>query len=119
METTVSYPTPTPGNVGGPRSGAAALLAGYREIADADELGWDTHYRKRRLLGTGGQGAVYLADRLGADGFIRPVALKVFSPESYGDRRQYQEDMARVGKVASRVARIQHDHVVDYLGQPG
>src|SRR5205807_8992322 len=70
-------------------------------------------YRKLRLLGSGGQGAVFLANRLGADGFDRPVALKFFSPESYGDDSFYQEDMTRVAKVAARVARIQHDNVVD------
>jgi serine/threonine protein kinase len=66
-----------------------------------------------RLLGSGGQGAVFLANRLGADGFDRPVALKFFSPQSYGDDSFYQEDMTRVAQVAARVARIQHDNVVD------
>ena len=66
-----------------------------------------------RLLGTGGQGAVYLAQRLGADGFARSVALKVFSPAAYRDEVAYQEDMAKVGKVAARVAQVQEDNVVN------
>jgi serine/threonine-protein kinase len=112
MTTTTSYHPPcSPGAAPGP--GAEALQARYQEIARAEDLRWGTRYRKLHLLGSGGQGAVYLAHRLGADGFTRPVALKVFSPEPYRDARSYQEDMANVGRVASRVARIQHDNVVD------
>ena len=33
-----------------------ALFARYEEIAWAEELQWDTRYRKQRLLGAGGQG---------------------------------------------------------------
>src|ERR1700733_8545182 len=90
-----------------------ALHARYEEIAWAEELRWDTRYRKQRLLGAGGQGAVYLADRLGADGFVRPVALKVFSPEPYKNDDSYRDDMARVGQIGARVALIQSDNVVD------
>ncbi len=112
MTTTVPYQTPSPGGAEiGSREGA--LVRRYQEIAGTTDLRWATHYRKLGLLGTGGQGAVYLAHRLGANGFARPVALKVFSPESYRDGRSYQEDMANIGKVAARVAGIQHDNVVD------
>src|SRR5579864_1060935 len=90
-----------------------ALLARYEEIAWAEELRWDTRYRKQRLLGAGGQGAVYLADRLGSDGFVRPVALKVFSPEPYRNDDSYRDDMARVSNIGARVALIQSDNVVD------
>ena len=114
MTTTVSYhPSPPAALDTGPSE--KALVARYQEIAGAGELRWATRYRKLRLLGAGGQGAVYLAQRLGADGFARPVALKVFSPDSYRDARSYDEDMASVGRVAARVARIQHDNVVDIL----
>jgi serine/threonine-protein kinase len=90
-----------------------ALFARYEEIAWAEELRWDTRYRKQRLLGAGGQGAVYLAERLGADGFVRPVALKVFSPETYRDSQAYVKDMEACARVSARVALIQSDHVVD------
>jgi serine/threonine-protein kinase len=90
-----------------------ALFARYEEIAWAEELQWDTRYRKQRLLGAGGQGAVYLADRLGADGFVRPVALKVFSPETYRDAGAYLKDMEACARVSARVALIPSDHVVD------
>ncbi len=112
MTTTVSHSAPASGGYAR-GSGEEALVARYHEIARAGDLAWATRYRKLHLLGTGGQGAVYLAHRLGADGFARPVALKLFSPESYRDADSYQEDMARVARVAARVARIQHDNVVD------
>lgn len=93
--------------------GESTLVARYEEIALGEEIGWASHYRKERLLGAGSQGAVYLAHRLGADGFERPVALKAFSPETYRDDRAYKEDMAKVGQVSARVALIQSDYVVD------
>jgi len=92
-----------------------ALAARYEEIARAGDLRWVTGYRKLHLLGSGGQGSVYLAQRLGADGFARHVALKLFSPEPYRDARSYQLDMTAVAQVAARVARIQHDNIVDVL----
>lgn len=95
------------------RADDQALFARYEEIAWAEELQWDTRYRKQRLLGAGGQGAVYLAERLGADGFVRPVALKVFSPETYRDSAAYLKDMEACASVSARVALIQSDHVVD------
>ena len=90
-----------------------ALVAHYERFAWTEDIEWITRYRKVRLLGTGGQGAVYLAQRLGADGFARSVALKVFSPAAYRDEVAYQEDMAKVGKVAARVAQVQEDNVVN------
>jgi len=112
MSSTVSYRTP-PRDRPEPGAQEQTLVARYQEIAGTDDLRWATRYRKLHLLGTGGQGAVYLAHRLGANGFTRPVALKVFSPESYRDAPSYVEDMANVGQIAARVARIQHDNVVD------
>lgn len=115
MTTTVTYPYPPPAPNGDRNSDRnhQALCARYEEIAWAEDLRWETRYRKERLLGAGGQGAVYLAQRLGADGFVRPVALKVFSPETYHDDQAYDEDMAQVGQVSARVAVIQSDSVVD------
>jgi serine/threonine protein kinase len=112
MTTTVPYRHP--GAEDGQRGiSEEALFARYEEIACAEDLRWVTRYRKLHLLGAGGQGAVYLAHRLGAHGFTRPVALKVFSPESYRDVASYHADMANVGQIAARVARIQHDNLVD------
>src|SRR5579872_2980923 len=108
-----SYQGPLPKRDGHRLPGEQVLLARYEEIAWAEELRWDTRYRKKSLLGAGGQGAVYLAERLGSDGFVRPVALKVFSPESYLSDQAYLDDMPRVAQVSARVALIQCDNVVD------
>src|SRR5215831_8151283 len=108
MKTTIAY-TNTPTNNA---SGEQTFVARYEEIAWSPQLQWNASYRKERLLGAGGQGAVYLAQRLGADSFTRPVALKAFSPETYHSDQAYLDDMERVGQVCSRVALIQCDNVV-------
>ena len=54
-----------------------------------------------------------LSERRGADQFTLPVALKVFSPGHYEDERAYLSAMTRIGGVACRVARIQHDNLLD------
>jgi serine/threonine protein kinase len=92
------------------------LLARYRAVADGERLRWTTRCRKVRLLGTGGQGVVFLGERQGTDQFTLPVALKVFSPEPYRDAQAYHEDMGRIAQVAARVALIQHDNLLDIHG---
>lgn len=89
------------------------LLARYQSIVNAQSLQWTRRYRKLRQLGSGGQGVVFLGERQGADHFRLPVALKVFSPESYRDADAYEEDMVRIAQVAVRVALIQHDNLID------
>lgn len=113
MNTTVQYAYQPPRHPDGraPRD-PQSLIARYEEIAWSEELRWETQYRKERLLGVGGQGAVYLAQRQGADGFGRPVALKAFSPETYHSDEAYLDDMARVGQVCARVALLQSTNVV-------
>lgn len=88
------------------------LLSDYESIVQEKRLSWTTHLRLLKLLGEGGQGVVYLTERRGTDGFTLPVALKVFSPERYATADDYDEDMARVGKVAAAVARIQHENLL-------
>ena len=115
MNTTLVYGNPDESNDHefSTRGDEQGLFARYEEIAWSEELHWKTRYRKQRLLGAGGQGAVYLAERLGADGFIRPVALKVFSPETYRSAEAYYADMAACARVSAQVALIQSDNVVD------
>jgi serine/threonine-protein kinase len=113
MTSTVSHVRRPPASASSSEASDGELLARYRALTEAESLPWSTSYRKLRLLGTGGQGAVYLARRLGTDGFSRPVALKVFSPEPYRDALDYQEDMGCIGRVAARVALIQHDNLLD------
>src|SRR5262249_30540791 len=76
-------------------------------------MSWTEHLRLMRLLGSGGQGVVYLSQRRGADGFTVPVALKIFSPERYEDARTYDEAMGRMADVAARVSQIQQDNLLD------
>ena len=120
--TTIWEPTPSP-RPKHPQAGPGGeLLERYRALARDERIGWAASYRKLRLLGQGGQGVVYLAQREGADGFTLPVALKAFSPEPYRDPETYAEDMGRIARIAARVALIQHDHLLgvhDFTDQGG
>ncbi len=89
------------------------LQTRYDDILTEKRLNWTTHYRLIRLLGSGGQGVVYLSERRGADNFTLPVALKIFSPERYADAHAYDEAMASMARTSARVAQIQHDNVLD------
>jgi serine/threonine-protein kinase len=121
MASTVSY-RPSSGTQVPAGSCDPGLLARYRAVVRDPTVGWTMRYRMLRLLGTGGQGVVYLSERQGTDGFDVPVALKVFSPEPYRDAASYREDMARIARAAGRVALIQHDNLLDihnFLEQDG
>lgn len=89
------------------------LYGRYSELIASDRLGWTEHLRLNRLLGTGGQGVVYLSQRRGTDDFTLPVALKFFSPERYVSERAYGDAMKRMAAVNCRVAQIQHDNLLD------
>lgn len=122
MASTVSYHALPSTSHGAYSPPDAELLARYEALAAAQTLRWQTRYEKLRLLGRGGQGVVYLAQRQGTDGFALPVALKLFSPESYASPRAYAEDMGRIAHVAARAALIQHDNLLDvhnFLEQDG
>ena len=54
-----------------------------------------------------------MSERRGSDGFTLPVALKVFSPERFGSHQSYNQAMERIAQVASCVAKIQHDNLLD------
>jgi serine/threonine-protein kinase len=92
---------------------ANQLLDRYERILQDKRLNWTTHNHLSRLLGRGGQGVVYLTERRGADDFTIPVAVKIFSPDRYLDARAYDEAMCRIAHVASLVAQIQHDNLLD------
>ena len=85
----------------------------YLKLVSQPKLGWTEHLRLKRLLGTGGQGIVYLSERRGSDNFTLPVALKFFSPERFPDERAYREAMEKMAAISSRVAQIQHDNLID------
>ncbi len=85
----------------------------YFEILSSQRLHWTVHHHLARLLGTGGQGVVYLSDRRGADGFTIPVAIKVFSPEGFIDEPSYVEAMGRIARISARIAQVQHDNLLN------
>ncbi len=89
------------------------LLARYQQILEEKRLSWTEHHHLISLLGSGGQGVVYLTERRGTDNFTLPLALKIFSPEHYVDERAYDEAMGRMAEVAARVAQIQQDNLLD------
>lgn len=88
------------------------LLSRYDSILDQMRLHWTSYHRLHKLLGSGGQGVVYLSYRRGTDGFTVPLAMKIFSPERFAVAGHYEQTMARIARVASRVAQIQHDNVL-------
>lgn len=89
------------------------LVKLYLNLLAKQRVQWTTYHRFERELGSGGQGIVYLSYRKGADGFNQPVAMKVFSPERFADSRSYEKAMQKVAFMASRIAMIQHDNLLD------
>jgi serine/threonine-protein kinase len=89
------------------------LLKRYERIIQGERLSWTEHLQFGRLLGTGGQGVVFLSERRGCDEFTLPVALKLFSPERYESQRAYDAAMERMARVACAIAQIQHDGLLD------
>jgi serine/threonine-protein kinase len=90
----------------------AELIGIYDDLLATKRHSWTTHLRLIKELGRGGQGVVYLTERRGADDFTLPVAIKVFSPERHPSPAVYDDDMARMARVAARVARIQHENLL-------
>ena len=106
-----SATVPAAGDVGG--RCPDELLARYGEILAGGKLKWTEYHNLSRRLGSGGQGVVFLTTRRGTDGFTLPVAVKVFSPERYESEPAYDEAMSRIAAVASQVAQIQQDNLLD------
>jgi serine/threonine protein kinase len=98
---------------GRPRRPPAELMRKYAELLQKGRLAWTAHPPLIRMLGKGGQGVVFLSERRGADEFTVPMALKLFSPERYDDIRSYASDMSRIARVASMVAQIQHENLLN------
>jgi serine/threonine-protein kinase len=89
------------------------LLLRYENLVSGQRMNWTEHLHLTRLLGSGGQGVVYLSQRRGTDEFTLPVAIKIFSPERYETDHAYDDAMKRIAKTASRVAQIQQDNLLD------
>jgi len=112
--TTLHEPTPTITH-GGQQGDHPPneLVEPYEQLVRDKRLNWTGHLRLERLLGRGGQGTVFLTERRGTDGFTLPLAVKIFSPEPYAEVRIYEESMARIARVAARVAQVQQDNLID------
>jgi serine/threonine-protein kinase len=94
-------------------NGCEELVRRYREIVASGRSSWTEHHQFQKLLGAGGQGEVFLAERKGVDGFTLPIAVKLFSPEHFTDHHEYDDTMARIAQVSARVAQIQQDNLLD------
>ncbi|MCA9086009.1 MAG: serine/threonine protein kinase [Planctomycetaceae bacterium] len=88
-------------------------VASFRSFLQRGNLSWWTERPFVKTLGFGGQGTVVLAERQGAGSFRMPVALKLFSPVQFKTVADYEREMLRLAEIASMVARIQDDHLVD------
>lgn len=97
----------------GRSSCSSELLGNYVQLISNQPIEWDEHLSLLRILGSGGQGVVYLSERKGSDDFILPVALKIFSPENFENDHHYDETMSQIARVSAHVARIQHDNLLD------
>jgi eukaryotic-like serine/threonine-protein kinase len=97
----------------GAATGPTDLVERYEAILGKPRLSWIEHHRVIRRLGSGGQGVVYLCERVGAENFTLRVALKIFSPAGYADAARYDDAMARMTEVAGRIASIQQDNLID------
>src|SRR5688572_18881413 len=88
------------------------LVPQYEQIVIEQRLQWANHLHLLKLLGSGGQGVVYLTELRGTDDFTLPAAIKIFSPERFENVGDYDETMLRAGRTAARVAQIQHDNLL-------
>lgn len=89
------------------------LTARYQTLLAEKRVSWTNYQRLIKLLGTGGQGKVFLTERREADGFTLPVAIKIFDPACYECPRDYDDAMVRMARVAARVAQLQQDSLLD------
>lgn len=92
---------------------APELLKQYKRLLTGSDVSWQVRYQLSRRLGSGGQGVVYLARRLGSHGMCVNVALKFFSPEKYPNLDAYNSDMKRIAEVTSCITEVQQDHLLD------
>jgi serine/threonine protein kinase len=88
------------------------LVARYETLLSERRLNWTNHLRLLQLLGSGGQGVVYLTHLRGTDEFTLPAALKIYSPERFDDVAAYDSAMIRAGRTAALIAQIQHDNLL-------
>jgi len=111
LDSTVYQPARRPSDSDNEQN--SSLLQRYDDMLRGRSVSWTTHYHLLRRLGAGGQGVVYLADRMGSHDVSLRIALKMFSPRKYPTEAMYHSEMGRVARVAIRIAEIQQDHLLD------
>jgi serine/threonine-protein kinase len=84
----------------------------YYNLLDQQKVHWDENIHFKEMLGQGGQGVVFLSEQRGTDGFVLPIAIKVFSPERFSNDVLYEEEMSNMALITAKVAKIQHDHLL-------
>ncbi len=89
------------------------LAKQYAQLTSGDNVSWTIDYRLLSKLGQGGQGDVFLADRIGAYGSTFRLALKFFRPDGYPSTSLYQQEMGRLARTSMEMARLQQDHLLD------
>lgn len=88
------------------------LISLYHTILAEKRLNWTSHLRLLKLLGAGGQGVVFQTELRGTDEFTLPAAIKIFSPDRFGEPGAYDEAMKRMAHTAACVAQVQHDNLL-------
>ncbi|MDR0337959.1 MAG: protein kinase [Planctomycetaceae bacterium] len=91
---------------------AEILREKYYNLLDQQKVHWDEDIRFKEMLGQGGQGVVFLSEQRGTDGFVLPIAIKVFSPERFPNDVLYEDEMRNMALITAKVAKIQHDHLL-------
>jgi len=79
------------------------LRNNYYGLLDQQQVHWHENIQFKHMLGQGGQGFVYLGDLRGSDGFLLPVAIKIFSPERFGSDLLYETEMFNMAKITAKV----------------
>ncbi|MEM9410462.1 MAG: protein kinase [Planctomycetota bacterium] len=102
-------------NHGTPETSKAMLE--FDALVQSGRFSWSSNIRLIRPIGSGGQGVVFLGERVGADAFQKSVAVKFFSPESYSSIDAYDISMQQLSRIASIVAQIRHHNllIVDHF----
>ena len=88
------------------------LRNNYYALLDQQRVHWEDNVQFKYMLGQGGQGFVFLSDLRGSEGFVLPVAIKIFSPERFASDALYEAEMYNMAMITAKVARIQHDHLL-------
>ena len=96
---------------------APPVIGGAPPDLVGTEVGINTVYRLKRLIATGGMGAVYEAEQFGTDGFVKLVAVKVLLPE-LSDNQEFISMFMDEAKLAGCLV---HQNIVQIyqLGRSG